>query len=111
MRHSFANLIDNAIQHARREVMITVRPSSTETVVLIEDDGIGFPAEVLDWLGEPFISTRQEQGGLGLGIFIAITLLARTGARLHFDNTARGARVSMVWPPESLRSGSRGADA
>ena len=79
--------------------------------IQIEDDGPGFSAEVLDWLGEPFLSTRRHEGGLGLGIFIANTLLARTGARLHFDNTARGARVSMVWPPESLRSGSRGADA
>ena len=111
MRHSFANLIDNAIQHARAEVLITVRPASTGTSVVIEDDGKGFPAEVLDWLGEPFISTRHEQGGLGLGIFIAITLLARSGARLHFDNTARGARVSMTWPPESLRSDRKGADA
>ena len=57
---------------------------------------------VLDWLGEPFLSTRREEGGLGLGIFIANTLLARTGAKVHFDNTQQGARVGLSWPTHDL---------
>ena len=69
---------------------------------MIQDDGPGFPAEVLDWLGEPFLSTRREEGGLGLGIFIANTLLARTGAKVHFDNTQQGARVTLSWPTHQL---------
>lgn len=102
LRHSLANLIDNAIQFAAAEVTIDLRPSRSGVVLVIQDDGPGFPPEVLDWLGEPFLSTRREQGGLGLGIFIANTLLARTGARVHFDNTERGARVTLSWPTQCL---------
>lgn len=102
LRHSLANLIDNALQFADTGVEITLRPSRAELVLTIQDDGPGFPAEVLDWLGEPFLSTRREQGGLGLGIFIANTLLARTGAKVHFDNTQQGARVTLSWPTNRL---------
>ena len=102
LRHSLANLIDNALQFAHTGVEITLRPSRAELVLTIQDDGPGFPAEVLDWLGEPFLSTRREQGGLGLGIFIANTLLARTGAKVHFDNTQQGARVTLSWPTNRL---------
>lgn len=97
MRHSFANLVDNAIQFARSEVLITIRPERHSLALLIEDDGPGFPPDVLDRLGEPYFSTRRDHGGLGLGVFIAMSLLARSGARLHFDNTEVGARVSIVW--------------
>ena len=102
LRHSLANLIDNAIQFARRRVEIRVQPSRTALVLTIQDDGPGFPAELLHWLGEPFLSTRREQGGLGLGIFIANTLLARTGAKVHFDNAEQGARVTLSWPTQFL---------
>lgn len=102
LRHSLANLIDNAIQFARSEVVVTLRPARTGVTLTIEDDGPGFSAEVLDWLGEPFLSTRREQGGLGLGIFIANTLLARTGAKVHFDNISEGARVTVSWPAHHL---------
>lgn len=99
MRHSFANLVDNAIQFARSEVLIQVRPEAGRLSVVIVDDGPGFPPEVLDRLGEPYFSTRHDHGGLGLGVFIAMSLLARTGAKLHFDNRSKGARVSIVWVP------------
>jgi two-component system sensor histidine kinase RegB len=102
LRHALANLIDNAIQFARSVVRIRVQPSHAALVLVIEDDGPGFPAEVLGWLGEPFLSTRREQGGSGLGIFIANTLLARTGAKVHFQNTEQGARVTLSWPSQYL---------
>ena len=102
LRHSLANLIDNAIQFASGRVEIVLRPARAQLGLTIQDDGPGFPPEVLDWLGEPFLSTRRAQGGLGLGVFIANTLLARTGARVQFDNTARGARVSLSWPSQRL---------
>ena len=104
MRHALANLIDNAIQFAETEVLISVRPSRSGVELLIEDDGPGFAPEVLDWLGEPYISSRSGKGGLGLGVFIAITLLARAGASLHFENRAKGARVRITWPPQALES-------
>ena len=102
LRHSLANLIDNAIQFATSEVLISLLPSRTGLTLIIEDDGPGYSAEVLDWLGEPFLSTRRDEGGLGLGIFIANTLLARTGAKVHFDNTQEGARVTVSWPAQHM---------
>jgi two-component system, sensor histidine kinase RegB len=113
LRHSLANLIDNAIQFARSEVLITLQPSPAGLTLVIEDDGPGFSAEVLDWLGEPFLSTRRHEGGLGLGIFIANTLLARTGAKVHFDNDEEGARVTVGWPAQHLARafGDHGPDA
>jgi two-component system sensor histidine kinase RegB len=105
LRHSLANLIDNAIRFATHEVVVTIRPSRQGLELLIDDDGPGFPPEVLDWLGEPYLSTRRAEGGLGLGVFIAITLLARTGARLHVDNKIKGARVTVRWPPRAVERG------
>ncbi len=102
LRHSLANLIDNAIQFAAGEVLISLLPSRAGLTLIIEDDGPGFSAEVLDWLGEPFLSTRRDEGGLGLGIFIANTLLARTGAKVHFENTREGARVTVSWPAQHM---------
>jgi two-component system sensor histidine kinase RegB len=102
LRHAFVNLIDNAIQFAEREVRIVVSLDPERVEVRIEDDGAGFPAEVLELLGEPYLSTRNEAGGLGLGIFIAQTLLAHTGATLQFGNRARGARVTITWSRATL---------
>ena len=102
LRHSLANLIDNAIQFAEEEVEIVLAPSQRGLALTIQDDGPGFPPEMVDWLGEPFLSTRRDQGGLGLGVFIANTLLARAGAQIRFDNTERGARVRVSWTSQHL---------
>jgi two-component system sensor histidine kinase RegB len=102
LRHALANLIDNAVQFAEREVRIVVALGPTRVAVRIEDDGPGFAAEVKELLGEPYFSTRREAGGLGLGVFIAQTLLARTGATLQFDNRDHGARVTITWSRAAL---------
>jgi two-component system sensor histidine kinase RegB len=57
---------------------------------------------VLEFLGEPYVSTRHEKGGLGLGVFIAQTLLARTGASIQFGNQAKGACVVVTWRRDVL---------
>ncbi len=65
----------------------------------IVDDGPGFPAEIIDRIGEPYMSTRQgteHGGGLGLGLFIAKTLLERSGATLSFRNSS-GSRARARW--------------
>jgi len=105
LRHALANLIDNAVQFAEREVRIVVALGPTPVAVRIEDDGPGFAAEVKELLGEPYFSTRREAGGLGLGVFIAQTLLARTGATLQFDNRDHGARVTITWSRAALEGG------
>jgi two-component system sensor histidine kinase RegB len=101
-RHGLVNLIDNAIQFAEHEVRMVLSLDPERVEVRIEDDGPGFPAEVLELVGEPYLSTRNEAGGLGLGIFIAQTLLARSGATLQFGNRARGARVTITWSRATL---------
>lgn len=102
LRHALANYIDNALRHAESRVVLTVRPGRERLVLEITDDGPGFPPELLDWVGEPYLTTRRGEGGLGLGIFIANTLLARSGAMVHFDNQTKGARVTVVWPMADL---------
>lgn len=97
LRHALGNLIDNAIQFAERAVLIRVDLHRERLDISIEDDGPGFSPEVLDLVGEPYISTRQAIGGLGLGVFIAQTLLARTGATLQFGNQSTGAQVIISW--------------
>lgn len=111
IRHSLSNLIDNAIRFARSRVTLSLLTGRSGLTLTIEDDGPGFPPEALDWLGEPFLSTGRQDGGLGLGIFIANTLLARTGASIHFSNLRTGARVTIDWPRAALERGQLGASA
>jgi two-component system sensor histidine kinase RegB len=84
-------------------VRIVVDLSSDLIVVRIEDDGPGFSPDVVELLGEPYLSS-QPTGGLGLGVFIAQTLLARTGAALQFANLGKGARVTITWHRAALEA-------
>lgn len=97
LRHSLANLIDNAIDFARSRVILTLTLDPEAIVLRLQDDGPGFAPEIIESLGEPYLSTRHGRGGHGLGIFIASTLLRRTGASLQFDNTQTGAQVTINW--------------
>jgi two-component system sensor histidine kinase RegB len=109
--YGLGNLIENATHFARQTVRIETGWDHAAITVSIIDDGPGFAPELVARLGEPYLTTRprdptgsdaHKPGGLGLGIFIAKTLLARTGARLTFDNAepAGHARVTIVWPRE-----------
>jgi len=96
------NIVQNAVSFARQEVLIVTRWTAAWSEVEVTDDGPGFSQALLDELGTPFISTRQgEEGHMGLGVFIAKTLLERTGATVTFGNrsgTTRGAMVAVRWP-------------
>lgn len=96
------NIVQNAVSFARREVRVATRWTTEWSEVEVVDDGPGFSEALLDELGTPFISTRQGQGGhMGLGVFIAKTLLERTGANVTFGNRSApggGAAVSVRWP-------------
>jgi two-component system, sensor histidine kinase RegB len=105
--YGLGNLIENAAQFAAGQVNVEASWDKASIGVVIADDGPGFPEELIDRLGEPYLSTRTRNagpdgdsaGGLGLGIFIAKTLLERTGAKLSFENGAQGgARVQISWP-------------
>jgi two-component system sensor histidine kinase RegB len=97
--HGLNNLIQNAVQFAQREVSVTSFWDRTTVTVEIADDGPGYPLHLLGRLGEPYISTRAGAADhMGLGIFIAQSLLERSGARLVFDNLPEGgAHVAISW--------------
>ena len=95
------NIVQNAVSFAREEVHIATRWTTEWSEVEVSDDGPGFSEALLDELGTPFISTRQgEEGHMGLGVFIAKTLLERTGATVTFGNrnSGGGAAVVVRWP-------------
>ena len=102
--HGLNNLIQNAVQFAAREVSITTFWDAAAVTVEIDDDGPGFPLHLLGRLGEPYLSTRAgATDHMGLGIFIAQSLLERSGARLAFDNLADGgAHVALSWNRANL---------
>jgi two-component system sensor histidine kinase RegB len=110
MLYGLGNLVENAIDFANSKVEVEAEWSSDEVTIVIADDGEGFPPHVLEQLGEPFITTRRAQRerpeasdehiGMGLGFFIAKTLLERSGARLELANRPLpegGAVVTVVW--------------
>jgi two-component system sensor histidine kinase RegB len=95
--HGLGNIIQNAVQFARERVEITTSWDKNEIAVEVLDDGPGFPALVLSRLGEPYLSGRGDKADhMGLGIFIAETLLRRTGAALAFTNAPDGGAVVRV---------------
>ena len=107
--YGLGNLVENAVDFARERVEIAVRWSELDVAVTISDDGPGFPPEILARIGEPYVTSRRrdatddttEHAGLGLGLFIAKTLLERSGATLTFENHVapnHGALVTVRWP-------------
>ena len=104
--HGLNNLVQNAVQFARREVSVTTFWDEATVTVEVADDGPGFPLHLLGRLGEPYISTRAGAGDhMGLGIFIAQSLLERSGAELIFDNLPEGgAHVAISWNRANLET-------
>jgi len=107
--NGLGNILSNALQFAKSRVDAVIVWDAERVEVTIQDDGPGFPAALLGRLGEPYLSTRRgSDGHMGLGIFIARTLLERTGADVAFRNRPRdGAAVEIRWPrvilePESM---------
>lgn len=101
LMHGIGSIVQNAVQFASATVEVTVAwDDDGRFSVEVEDDGPGFAPSVLPRLGEPYVSTRSGRDGhMGLGLFIARTLLERTGAELGFANRDDGgARVDVRWP-------------
>jgi two-component system sensor histidine kinase RegB len=106
--YGLGNLLENAVDFAHQQVEVTAEWSTDEIVLTINDDGPGFAPEIMERIGEPYVTGRRhlrhsvdvEAGGLGLGLFIAKTLLERSGAKLVFSNRAapaQGACVRLRW--------------
>lgn len=104
--HAFTSFVENAVDFAASEVLVTARFDADTVSMEVRDDGPGFAPEILAKLGEPYVTTRPgAEGsrtghiGMGLGFFISKTLLERTGAVVTFQNgRPRGAIVSARWP-------------
>ncbi len=101
---ALGTLVQNAVQFAKSRVEFRVSWTDSEVQVIVSDDGPGFSADVLAALGEPYVSSRAGDGEhMGLGIFIAQTLLERNGAVLVFRNR-EGAEVVIRWPRAMLEA-------
>ena len=111
--YGLGNLIENATHFAGSSVWVDAGWDETTITVGITDDGPGFPADLMARLGDPYLTSRARAapgidadvaGGLGLGIFIAKTLLERSGGAISFQNDHQDghARVNIVWPREAI---------
>ena len=111
--HGLANFIENAADFANSQVMVRGIWAPDILQMTVTDDGPGFSAGILTRLGEPYVTSRRLDddggGGMGLGVFIAKTLLERTGANVKFSNRrGGGAEVVITWPRSALGRGERG---
>ena len=109
--HALGAFIENAVSFADSEVRVFASWTSKQFVVTIRDDGPGFAPEVMPKLGEPYVSERGEAhlsgGDMGLGFFIAKTLIEQSGGRIATRNRAapgRGAIVQAIWPRTELEA-------
>lgn len=115
--YGLRNIIENAVGFARSKVLVSADWDKDAFTIEVHDDGPGFSLEILGRLGEPYLGSRARsaqrsgtrKGGLGLGFFIAKTLLERTGAAISFDNRAWdddpakiGAWVAARWPRAAI---------
>ncbi|HEX3916917.1 MAG TPA: ActS/PrrB/RegB family redox-sensitive histidine kinase [Caulobacteraceae bacterium] len=98
--HAMTSIVENAFDFARKEILVTARFDAETVQVEVRDDGPGFSPAVLAKLGEPYVTSRPgAEGsrtghiGMGLGFFIAKTLLERTGAVVEFRNGRRGGAI------------------
>jgi two-component system sensor histidine kinase RegB len=112
--YGVGNILENAVDFARNAVEVNAWWNTENVEIVISDDGPGIAPDILKRIGEPYLSRRRttddaqgERGGLGLGIFIARTLLERTGATVSFANRMfpdHGAVARIVWPRERFES-------
>lgn len=116
--YGLGNLLENAVDFAESEVEIEARWTPALVSLTVRDDGPGFRQDVFDRLGDPFVTTRPGYGeetgepgrheGMGLGFFIAKTLLERSGATVSLANRpapSHGAVVQVRWPRPAVDVG------
>jgi two-component system, sensor histidine kinase RegB len=117
--YGLGNLLENAVDFAQTKVSIVAQWSAAKVSLLISDDGPGFDQAIFDRLGDPFVTTRPGYGvddesetgrheGMGLGFFIAKTLLERSGATVSLANRPlpeHGAIIQLSWPRSAVDLG------
>ena len=117
--YGLGNLLENALDFAASRVDVKARWQASQIQLTVSDDGPGFDQSIFDRLGDPFVTTRPGYGedgpsdsgqhdGMGLGLFIAKTLLERSGAIVQISNKIhphQGAQVQVTWPREMVDVG------
>lgn len=102
LRHAVINLVENAIKAAKSEVIVTCLVTTIPEQlieIIIQDDGPGIPASVMENLGVPFISTRKDS--MGLGIFLANAAIQRAAGKIEMFNLKHGGAMSIIRLPLS----------
>ena len=109
--HALGAFIENAVSFADTQVNAVAAWTQDQIIITISDDGPGFAPDIQPKLGEPYVSQRGEDqaggGDMGLGFFIAKTLIERTGGRIATRNRtapASGAVVQALWPLRALEA-------
>ena len=108
--YGLRNFIGNANKFANKKIFISIKSDSDTTEVVVEDDGNGYPKDVLSKIGEPYVKSfkpsENSKSGLGLGIFIGKTLLEKNYANILCRNSKirSGAQVSIKWKNKDLLS-------
>jgi len=110
--YGVGNILENAVDFARQAVEVNAWWNNEIVEIVISDDGPGIAPDILKRIGEPYLSRRPsdddgERSGLGLGVFIARTLLERTGAKVSFTNRIfpdHGAVVHIAWPRQRFET-------
>ena len=100
--YGIRNFVGNAVKFSKSKVSINLETNENDFSVLISDDGPGFPKDIFNLIGEPYIASKsnklKSKSGLGLGTFIGKTLLERKKAKINFSNNEKeGALVEIVW--------------
>ena len=107
--YGIRNFIGNANKFAKKKIYVSVKSNNETTEISIEDDGDGYPKDILGKIGEPYIKSSSnkdsDKSGLGLGIFIGKTLLERNKAKVICRNskTRLGAEVIISWKNTFLK--------
>ena len=108
--YGIRNFIGNANKYEKKNIYISITSDSENSSISIEDDGLGFPKDILTKIGDPYIKSLQSKNksraGLGLGIFIGKTLLEKNKAKLLIRNseTRGGAEIKIEWSNKDLIS-------
>ncbi len=108
--YGIRNFIGNANKFSNDKIFITIKSNSETSEIIIEDDGLGYPKDILGKIGEPYIKSIKKydksNSGLGLGIFIGKTLLEKNYAQLICRNseTRKGAEVNIKWKNKDLKN-------
>ncbi len=106
--YGLRNFIGNAVKFSKTKVEIILSSNKKDIEILIKDDGPGFPEDIIEILGEPYIKSKSSEindnAGTGLGTFLGKTLLERSGAKLSFLNgkNNKGALVKIFWKCKDL---------